>query len=153
MTENIMVGQLCSDGDVILPQPDGTYETYGKTTLCGYRKDGSKPTMTVDALKNQEGGNGGNVWILLTSEDDKTNSIQELFSKFLDGKFLLGFSNDFINPYLITGISRFDDKENSEIKLHYTQTRNHVDEHGAKDNCAWRTITWDLFDEFVPKNE
>ena len=39
----------------------------------------------------------------------------------------------------------------SEIKLHYTQPHNYTDENGDKINHAWRTITWDLFDEFVTK--
>ena len=110
-----------------------------------------KTKISVNVLKIQEGGSGGNVWLILTSEDDKKKSIQELFSNLLEGKFLVGFSNYFVNPYIITNISLFNNEENNEIKLHYTEPRTYTDKDGDKVNNAWRTITWDLFDEFVPK--
>jgi len=152
MIENIIVGQLCKDGDVILPQPDNTYEYYDKTNLLAYHKHDSESPFKVPVLKIQEGGSGGNVWLILNSEDDKKKSIQELFSNLLEGKFLIGFSNYFVNPYIITDISRFNNEENIEIKLHYTEPRTYTDKNGDKINNSWRTITWDLFDKSVNKN-
>ena len=38
MIEKIIVGQLCKEGDVILPQPDNTYEYYDKTNLLGIER-------------------------------------------------------------------------------------------------------------------
>ena len=148
----MMIGQACSDGNVILPQDDGNFNTYGKITLRSSCKDGSDPKLIVHVKKIQEVGTGGNIWILLT-EHDTNKSISDLFSDFLEGKFLIGHSNNFINSYIITDICRFNDEQNNDIKLHYTQKRDHVDKNGDKVNHAWRSITWDLFDEFVPKND
>jgi len=47
---------------------------------------------------------------------------------------------------IIKNIHKLDHESNSEIKLHYTTNRKN------KENVAWRSITWDLFSEFVPQN-
>ena len=114
--------------------------------------------ISVYVLKIQECGTGGSIYLVLNSED-KSKSKTEIYKHFLEGKYLIGNFNWFYDPYLIFNIKPYDDiNENDEnddyskIKLHYTKSRNYSDENGDKINCAWRTITWDLFDEFVIKN-
>ena len=118
----------------------------GKTKICVY------------VLKIQECGTGGSIYLVLTGGDE-TKTKEEIYKHFLEGNYLIGTVNSFTDPYLIFNIKSYNDiNENnedddySEIKLHYTKPRSYTDENGDKLNRAWRTITWDLFDEFVNKD-
>lgn len=119
--------------------------------------DGKKK-ISVYVLKIQECGSGGSIYLVLTGGDE-TKTKEEIYKNFLEGNYLIGNFNYFYDPYLIFNIKSYNDiNENdkdadySEIKLHYTKPRNYTDENRDKINHAWRTITWDLFDEFVNKD-
>jgi len=105
--------------------------------------------ISIYVLKIQE-CEGVAIYLILTSGDEY-KSLEEIFKLFLEGKYLIGtleyyFKNQYENGF-ITNIKSFDEDEYSEIKLHYTKPRSHPG------NCAWRTLKWDLFADFVPINE
>lgn len=104
--------------------------------------------ISIHVLKIQECGTGGSIYLVL-NDGDETKTKKEIYTSFIEGKYLLGNFNYFHNPDLIFDIKPFDDEENYEIKLHYTKPRNYKNENGDKVNFAWRSITWDLFDEFT----
>jgi len=116
-----------------------------------------KTKISVYVLKIQECSSGGSIYLVLSGGDEyKTKP--EIYKNFLKGKYLIGTFNWFTDPCLIFNIKSYNDinvnneyADYSEIKLHYTQPHNYTDENGDKINHAWRTITWDLFDEFVTK--
>jgi hypothetical protein len=117
-----------------------------------------KTKISVNVLKIQECSSGGSIYLVLTGGDE-TKTKEEIYKHFLEGKYLIGNFNWFSDPHLIFNIKSYndinvndEDSDYSEIKLHYTQPRNYTDENGDKINHAWRTITWDLFDEFVNKD-
>ena len=117
-----------------------------------------KTKISVYVLKIQECSSGGSIYLVL-SGGDETKTKEEIYKNFLKGNYLIGNFNWFSDPYLIFNIKSYNDiNENdedddySEIKLHYTKPRSYTDENGDKINQAWRTITWDLFDEFVNKD-
>lgn len=83
----------------------------------------------------------------------KSYTLSEIFTKFKNGYFSIGVIRDFYNhsdsdndtKNIITDISDYYDDNNSEIRLHYTTSRDYPG------NVAWNTITWDLFEEYVSK--
>ena len=122
--------------------------------------DGSdcKTKISVYVLKIQECGSGGSIYLVLNGGDE-TKTKDKIYKHFLEGNYLIGTVNSFTDPYLIFNIKSYndinvndEDADYSEIKLHYTKSRSYTDENGDKINQAWRTITWDLFDEFVNKD-
>jgi len=117
-----------------------------------------KTKISVYVLKIQECSSGSSIYLVLTGGDE-TKTKEEIYKHFLEGKYLIGNFNWFSDPSLIFNIKSYNDinvndkdADYSEIKLHYTQPRTYTDENGDKINQAWRTITWDLFDEFVNKD-
>ena len=81
---------------------------------------------------------------------NKGYTLDEIYNYFMNGKFHIGsvqhYNNDYMNGiYNIRNINTLDDDNNSEIKLHYTTSRSN------SINVAWRSITWDLFSEYVPQ--
>lgn len=113
---------------------------------------------SVTVLKIQEYESGSSIYLVL-NKGNETESKEKIYEKFLGGKYSIANFNWFSDPYLLFNIKPYDDiNENdkdddySEIKLHYTKPRNYTDANGDKINHAWRTITWDLFDEFVNKD-
>ena len=117
-----------------------------------------KTKISVNVLKIQECESGGSIYLVLNGGDEYKTK-KEIYKHFLEGKYLIGNFNWFSDPYLIFNIKSYNDiNENdedddySEIKLHYTKPRSYTDAKGDKINQAWRTITWDLFDEFVNKD-
>jgi hypothetical protein len=97
-------------------------------------------------------GEGYDLYLLvdnLHNDVNKTYSIIEIFNNFLKGDYLIGTlqhygKNKYCNG-IIDNLSKFNDDVNEELKLHYTQPRCY------SGNVAWRTINWDLFEQFVPK--
>jgi hypothetical protein len=83
---------------------------------------------------------------------NKSYNLTELFHKLKNGDFSIGTIQDYNtnrnrdNQYIITDINDYYDDNNSELILHYTTLKTYPD------NCAWRTITWDLFADYVPKD-
>ena len=81
---------------------------------------------------------------------NKGYTLKQLFDNFINGKYLIGtiqyYYKDHYKTGIIDTISSYDDDTNDEIRLHYTQLRSY------EGNVAWRTITWDLFEDFVPKD-
>jgi hypothetical protein len=77
---------------------------------------------------------------------DETKTLKEIFAKFMNGNLTIGIEEHYGNSNRwITYGGTINDEPNSEIKLHYTTTKSYPDNH------AWRSTTWDLFEEFVPK--
>ena len=81
---------------------------------------------------------------------NKGYTLDEIYNYFINGKFHIGsvqhYNNDYRNGiYNIRNINTLDNDNNSEIKLHYTTSRNN------SINVAWRSITWDLFSDYVPQ--
>jgi hypothetical protein len=81
---------------------------------------------------------------------NKGYTLDEIYNYFMNGKFHIGsvqhYNNDYKNGiYNIRNINTLDDDNNYEIKLHYTTSRTN------SINVAWRSITWDLFSEYVPQ--
>ena len=122
--------------------------------------DGSdcKTKISVYVLKIQECGSGGSIYLVLNGGDE-TKTKDKIYKHFLEGNYLIGTVNSFTDPYLIFNIKSYndineydEDDDYSELKLHYTKPRSYTDANGDKINQAWRTITWDLFDEFVNKD-
>jgi hypothetical protein len=101
---------------------------------------------------------GGEAYLISNTSDNKTDTIskidinkgytiREIFNNFMKADYLIGilhyyYKKNYENG-IITDVSTFDDDSNDEIRLHYTKTR------GYEGNVAWRTIKWDLFEEFV----
>ena len=117
-----------------------------------------KTKISVNVLKIQECGSGGSIYLVLTGGDESKTK-KEIYKHFLEGNYLIGTVNSFTDPCLIFNIKSYNDinvndkdADYSEIKLHYTKPRSYTDANGDKINQAWRTITWDLFDEFVNKD-
>ena len=113
---------------------------------------------SVTVLKIQEYESGSSIYLVL-NKGNETESKEKIYENFLGGKYLIGNFNWFSDPHLIFNIKSYndinvndEDDDYSEIKLHYTEPRNYTDANGYKINHAWRTITWDLFDEFVNKD-
>lgn len=78
---------------------------------------------------------------LLKSPYDK----RTLFKLLLLGDFDIGVSR--IGSYhIVREIKPYDDAINDEIRMHYTLPLS------APENIAWRSITWDFFEEFVNKD-
>ena len=104
---------------------------------------------------------GGEAYLISNTSDKKSDNIskidinkgytiREIFNNFMKADYLIGilhyyYKKNYENG-IITDVSTFDDDSNDEIRLHYTKTR------GYEGNVAWRTIKWDLFEEFVPKD-
>jgi len=79
---------------------------------------------------------------------NKTYTLDEIYNYFINNKFHIGsmqYYNDDYSNGIISNINTLNNESNNEIKLHYTKTRLN------SDNVAWRTITWDLFENFVPQ--
>ena len=81
---------------------------------------------------------------------NKGYTIREIFNNFMKGDYSIGilhyyYKNNYKNG-IITDVSPFNDDSNSEIRLHYTKNKNYYG------NVAWRTMNWDLFEEFVPND-
>ena len=80
----------------------------------------------------------------------KGYTLNEIFNYFIKGIFSIGLLQYF-DEDTNKGISIIKDihdlyhESNSEIKLHYTTNRQ------TEGNVAWRSITWDLFLEFIPQ--
>ena len=94
---------------------------------------------------------GGEAYLITNTIDNITNininkgySINDIFNNFMKGYYKIGILNHYHQNCIITDISTFDNENNDEIRLHYTQDKSY------KGNVAWRTITWDLFEKFVP---
>jgi len=148
--ENIMKGYITAHNNIGLVQDDGMVEKSKDPTdfflLAG---SNGNTKITTNVLKFQECESVA-IYLILTSGDEY-KSLEEIFKLFLEGKYLIGtsdyyFKNQYENSF-ITNIKSFDEDEHSEIKLHYTKPRYHPG------NCAWRTLKWDLFADFVPINE
>tara|TARA_Y100000389_G_C17450686_1_gene514575 strand:- start:50 stop:604 length:555 start_codon:yes stop_codon:yes gene_type:complete len=161
LEKHILQGYTTGENTIILnftgiPTGNPTGEIKKDYVLLAGSDDKTK--ISVNVLKIQECGTGGSIYLVLTGGDE-TKTKEEIYKHFLEGIYLIGTVNSFTDPYLIFNIKSYNDiNENnedddySEIKLHYTKPRNYTDENGDKINCAWRTITWDLFDEFVNKD-
>lgn len=80
---------------------------------------------------------------------NKGYTLNQLFEHFINGNYLIGivqyYYKDHYKNGIIDTVSSYDDDINDEIRLHYTQLRSY------EGNNAWRTIKWDLFEDFVPK--
>jgi len=150
MIEDIKKGYITAQNNIVLVQDDGTVEKPKdpKDFFLLAGSDGNTK-ITATVLKIQE-CDAVAIYLILTSGDE-FKSLEEIFKLFLEGKYLIGtseyyFENHYENGF-ITNIKSFDEDDHSEIKLHYTKPRSYAG------NCAWRTIKWDLFADFVPKNE
>ena len=113
---------------------------------------------SVTVLKIQEYESGSSIYLVL-NKGNEIESKEKIYENFLGGKYSIANFNWFSDPYLLFNIKPYNninendkDDDYSEIKLHYTKPRNYTDANGDKINQAWRTITWDLFDEFVNKD-
>jgi hypothetical protein len=97
---------------------------------------------------------GGDAYLISNTNTDidinKGYTINEIFNNFINGYYKIGMLHHYYQNYyqngIINDITTFDDDRNDEIRLHYTQLWSY------KGNVAWRTITWDLFEDFVPKD-
>jgi len=78
---------------------------------------------------------------------NKGYTLDEIFTNFINNKFHIGTIQHYNNKeqYIIKNIKTLEDDDNSEIKLHYTASKK------DPNNIAWRSITWDLFEEYVPQ--
>jgi len=80
---------------------------------------------------------------------NKGYTINEIFNNFMKGNYFIGilhhYCKDNYKNGIITDITTFDDDSNDEIRLHYTKNKKYYG------NVAWRSMNWDLFEEFVPK--
>ena len=79
---------------------------------------------------------------------NKTYTLDQIHNYFINGKFNIGSKkhNDaYYRNGIIKNINNLYHDDNSEIKLHYSTTRLN------SSNVAWRTITWDLFEIYVPQ--
>ena len=105
-------------------------------------------------LLNFQTFEGGEAYLVDISNISKIDinkgyTINEIFNNFIRGDYFIGilhyyYKNNYENG-IITDVSTFDDKNNDEIRLHYTKDRS------CEGNIAWRNMTWDLFEECVPK--
>ena len=147
------IGYITTSGNILLDNKnikddDYPYDDDNNTLLIGSHK---KP-FEISLLHFQT-FEGGEVYLI---EDNWTKiglnkyyTINEIYNNFINGKYLIGslkyyYKNNYKNG-IIDDVSEFHDESNSEIRLHYTTSRHEIG------NVAWRTITWDLFSEFVPK--
>ena len=122
------------------------------------RVDSNNKPIVVYIL-NFQTFEGGEAYLISNNNDTTDNitnidinkgyTINEIFNNFMKGNYFIGILHYYYKTYyrngIITNVSSFDDDSNDEIRLHYTQDKSY------EGNCAWRTITWDLFEEFVPK--
>jgi hypothetical protein len=148
LKEHIFKGYITKNNNIVLKDAP-TLESNDCILLAGSH---GNTKLSVSVLKIQECDSGGSIYLVL-GDGDETKTKEELYNSFLKGTYLIGNFNYFHNPDLIFDIKSFDDNDNSEIKLHYTKPRHYKNENGEKVNCAWRTMTWDLFDEFLLKDE
>jgi hypothetical protein len=96
---------------------------------------------------------GGELYLISDKSQidiNKGYTIKYIFENFINGHYLIGTLQAYYkNNYnytngIIDNISTYNSDNNSEIILHYTKTKDY------DGNVAWRTIHWDLFEEFVP---
>jgi hypothetical protein len=160
LKEHIFKGYLTKNNNIVLKndtknenkdetKDETKHENNDSILLSG--SDGNTK-ISVFVLKIQEYGTGGSIYLIL-NDGDEIKTKTELYNSFLEGNNLIGNFNYFHNPDLIFDIKPFDNDDYSEIKLHYTKPRHYKNKNGEKVNCAWRSITWDLFDEFLVKDE
>ena len=80
---------------------------------------------------------------------NKGYTLNEIFTKLMNGNFSIGtiqhYGRNHYYKGIISNIRKFEDEDNYEIKLHYTKTRDYPK------NIVWRTLSWDLFEEYVPE--
>ena len=95
---------------------------------------------------------GADIYIISDIYNDlidinKNYTLDEIYNYFINGKFNIGSikHNDSYSNGIIKNINNLYHDDNSEIKLHYSTTRIN------SSNVAWRTITWDLFEIYVPQ--
>jgi len=125
------------EGDLILPnniENDKYYRQY--TPVLKFQTvEGADIYIIADVYSN-------------LIDFNKTYTLEQIYNYFINGKFNIGtmqhYSVDYSNG-IIKNINNYHHDDNSEIKLHYTTTRIN------KSNVAWRTITWDLFEIYVPR--
>ena len=100
---------------------------------------------------------GGEAYLIANTNDTITNidinkgyTINEIFNNFMKGNYFIGilhyYYKDNYKNGIITDITTFDDDSNDEIRLHYTKNKKYYG------NVAWRSMNWDLFEDFVPKD-
>ena len=148
------IGYITKSGNILLENKiiiDDMYpeDIDNNTLLMGCNK---KP-FEISVL-NFQTFEGGEVYLI---DDNWTKIVlsksytkSEIYNNFINGKYLIGtlkyyHKNNYKNG-IIDDVSAYYDEANSEIRLHYTEPRN------KSGNVAWRTINWDLFYDFVPKD-
>ena len=142
------IGYVTKKGDILLEKNS----EYNDILLID---SNNKPSEVY--ILNFQTFEGGEAYLISNTSDNITNininkgyTICEIFNTFMKGDYLIGtlhyyYKNNYKNG-IITDVSLFNDDSNSEIRLHYTKNKNYYG------NVAWRTIKWDLFEEFVPND-
>lgn len=72
----------------------------------------------------------------------RRNTNEDLYNLLVEGVFDIGIVR-LGNHHIIKEIIPYFHDDNDEIRLHYTEPRT------TEGNVAWRSITWDVFDNFV----
>lgn len=144
------IGYLTKDGEILILE--NNYE------ITEYSSKFYKPIMhfqSVDFVDIYIIGNLNNnnnaACIIDIIDINKGYTLDEIYNYFIKGIFSIGLLRYFDEDTnkgirIIKDIYNLDHESNSEIKLHYTTNRQH------QENVAWRSITWDLFSDFLPKN-
>jgi hypothetical protein len=159
------IGYLTKKGNILLDikntkESESRYDNDNDDDNINYdtilRFDSNNKPIEVYIL-NFQTFEGGEYYLISNNTDNITNidinkgyTINEIFNNFMKGDYCIGILHYYYKTYyrngIITNISSFDDNSNDEIRLHYTNPRDY------EGNVAWRTINWDLFEEFVPKD-
>ena len=144
------IGYITKSGSILLENKniiDDEYpECAATNTLC---INSNKQPYEISIL-NFQTFEGGELYLIYDNcpkiDRNKYYTINEIYSNFINGKYLIGtlhyyYKNNYKNG-IIDDVSSIYDQSNSEIKLHYTKSRN------EPGNVAWKTIKWDLFADF-----
>jgi len=109
-----------------------------------------KPILQLQVVE------GADVYIIGNMNENiidinKGYTLDQIFNYFINNKLHIGTVAHYNGKYgkntlNIQHINTLEHSDYSNIKLHYTASRYY------DDNNAWRTIGWDLFSEYVPKN-
>ena len=147
------IGYITKSGNILLENKNLIDDEYPEDNNDNILLIGSHKKAFEISILNFQTIEGGEVYLIDNNWTkiglNKSYTISEIYNNFINGQYFIGtlkyyYKNNYKNG-IIDDVTEFYDEANSEIRLHYTQLRSY------EGNVAWRTITWDLFAEFVPK--